>query len=154
MRSMQAISSGVVDEVWLAARIPVCSYCCTAVLCCCEPEFDLAQLESSRLAEHARHPGAVASRLASKWRRRAARAEAGRAGRWWVELDSNLIFFFVRVMIGVPVEFITSAVRVAGTVHGNQCIYHVWFHVGVVSSSYEKNEVFTLFSPVQGNPFV
>ena len=34
-------SPGVVDEVCLAVRIPVCSYCC-----CCQPEFDLAQLES------------------------------------------------------------------------------------------------------------
>ena len=42
-----------------------------------------------RLAEHARHPGAVAARLGSKQRPRAARAEAARAGRWWRRLDSK-----------------------------------------------------------------
>ena len=31
----------VVDEVWLAARVPAYLH-----YCCCKPEFDLAQLES------------------------------------------------------------------------------------------------------------
>ena len=51
--------------------------------CCCEPEFDLALLykyreptRCCRLAKHAGHSDAVASRLGSKRRPRAARAEA------------------------------------------------------------------------------
>ena len=35
------MSSGIVDDIWLAARLRVYSCCC-----CCEPEFDLAQLDS------------------------------------------------------------------------------------------------------------
>ena len=86
--------------------------------CCCDPDFDLAQLlcrepiRCSRLAEHARHPGAVASRLGSKRRPRAARAVAARAGRWWRWLDSNGVTFFCTSTIGVPVEVSTAAVRV------------------------------------------
>ena len=55
------------------------------LLCACE--FDLAQLESRHDALDS--PStlgirvAVASRLGSKQRPRAARAEAARAGRWW-----------------------------------------------------------------------
>ena len=70
------------------------SYCC-----CCEPEFDPALLEPTRcsgLAEHALHPGAVAARLGSKQRPRAARAEAARVGRWWPWLDSNGVTLFVQ----------------------------------------------------------
>ena len=62
---------------------------CTRYCCCCEPEFDLALplIESlhdvldSPSTLGARHPSAVASRLGSKRRPRAARAEAARAGR-------------------------------------------------------------------------
>ena len=49
-----------------------------------------------QLAEHALHPGAVAARLGSKQRPRAARAEAARAGRWWPRLDSNGVTLFVQ----------------------------------------------------------
>ena len=42
-----------------------------------------------QLAEHALHPGAVAARLGSKQRPRAARAEAARVETWWPWLDSN-----------------------------------------------------------------
>ena len=41
------------------------------------------------------HPGAVAARLGSKQRPRAARAEAARVGRWWPCLDSNGVTPFV-----------------------------------------------------------
>ena len=49
-----------------------------------------------QLAEHALHPGAVAARLGSKQRPRAARAEAARVGRWWPWLDSNRVTLFVQ----------------------------------------------------------
>ena len=72
------------------------SYCL-----CCEPEFDPAlQLREptrcSGLAEHALDPGAVAARLGSKQRPRAARAEAARVGRWWPWLDSNGVAYFLQ----------------------------------------------------------
>ena len=71
--------------------------------CSCEPEIDIALLlfvsrhdALSGLAEHAPHPGAVAARLGSKQRPRAARAEAARVGRWWPWLDSNSVTLFVQ----------------------------------------------------------
>ena len=47
-------------------------------------------------AEHALHPGAVAARLGSKQRPRAAPAEAARVGRWWPWLDSNGVTLVVQ----------------------------------------------------------
>ena len=98
MRWMCAISSVVVNDVWLAARMPVYSYYSVLLFCCFEPDFDLAQLESRhdafRLAQPQRHPGAVASRLGSKRSPRAARAESVRAGRWWRWIDSTGVTFF------------------------------------------------------------
>ena len=70
--------------------------------CCSEPELDPALLilliesRCSRLAEHTLHPGAVAARLGSKQRPRAARAEAARAWRWWPWHDSNGVTLFVQ----------------------------------------------------------
>ena len=49
----------------------------------------------SGLAEHALHPGAIAARLGSKERLRAARGEATRVGRWLPWLDSNGVTLFV-----------------------------------------------------------
>ena len=59
----------------------------------------------SRLAKHARHPGAVAARLGSKQRPRAARAEAARAGRLWRWLASNGVTFFC---VRVPSHLLSS----------------------------------------------
>ena len=80
---------------------PSCCCCCEP---CepCEPEFDPAFLliESRHHAldspKHALHPGAVAARLGSKQRPRAARAEAARVRRWWPWLDSNSVTLFVQ----------------------------------------------------------
>ena len=85
------------------------------------------------------HPGAVAARLGSKQRRRAARAEAARAGRWWPWLDSNGVTIFVQQ-------------HDRGTCFRLQrqqeelLLYKYLVHVvRLVSVSYEKNEtlVFT-----------
>ena len=71
---------------WMHRQVQLVSYSCTC-FCCFEvwscPTIHREPTRCSRLAEHARHPGAIAARLGSKQRPRAARAEAARAGRWW-----------------------------------------------------------------------
>jgi len=109
---MRAISSGVVDEIWLAADVPVYSPTREPTRC-------------SRLAEHALPPGAVTSRLGSKLCRRAARAEAARAmvavARFYRRLS-----FLCTSTIGVPVELSMAA---GVLVHIICCIMmcHTWY---------------------------
>ena len=83
-------SSGVVDEVWLAALVPVYSYCS-----CCEPDFDLGLLES----RHDALDSPSTSRLESIQRPRAARTETARA-MVAVARFYRCTLFFVRVRSG------------------------------------------------------
>ena len=85
---------------------------------------------------NARHPGAVTARYGSKQRPRAARAQAARAGGWWRWLDSNgVTFSFVQQYDRGMYLLLTTAAAVR-----TAAVYNIWYGVGVVSVSYEKNE--------------
>ena len=60
------------------------------------PTINREPTRCSGLADHGLYPGAVAARLGSKQRPRAARAEEARVGRWWAWLDSNGVTLFVQ----------------------------------------------------------
>ena len=103
---------------WMHRQVQLVSYSCTC-FCCFEvwscPTIHREPTRCSRLAEHARHPGAIAARLGSKQRPRAARAEAARAGRWWRWLDGRHLFVCTSTRIictiGVPaVDYMRSRV--------------------------------------------
>ena len=69
----------VVDEVWLAARVPAYLH-----YCCCKPEFDLAQLESRQDALQS--PSTLGIRVPSPltWGRNGVRElRAQRPGTCW-----------------------------------------------------------------------
>ena len=135
MRWMCEPPSGVVDEPLVLLLLWAWVWSCPTI------NINRKPTQCSGLAEHALHPGAVATRLRSTQCPRTARAEAARVGRWWPWLDYNGVTLFVQQYDRGTCCELPLAINPWYLVPGTGTWYHTWY----VRSPYNTKKAKCLF---------